>query len=202
MSSTVVNGWTIVTQTRQEVSPNHFQGVFLATGRGGHWVAGRHFDGKKGSTGFSECGEWWHGSHFTLGNPTENMLAALEAYPELAMKAAVWHRLFEQTAAQTLCRFLAGPRRDDLPLLSAGWRESDAGHRLPAAGSTIALPFHEAKYQLFWYLHSTRLGAKAHLTEGVTIDRHEAYTRVRDATGPLRFELGYNTYWLDKDDAS
>lgn len=201
MKSTVVNGWTIITQTRQEVSPNHFQGVFLAT-RGAHWVAGRQYDGQKGSTGFNESGEWWHGRHFTLGNPTENMHAALDAYPDLAMKADVWDRIFAQRAAQSLCRFLAGPSRDDLPTLSAGWSRSDAGHGIPVSGTTIQLPFHEAKYELFWFLvWTTRLSAMEHLTKGVTIDRNEAYTRVREATGPLRFELGYNTYWLAADES-
>ncbi|MEV7902102.1 hypothetical protein [Streptomyces anulatus] len=192
----VVNGWTIVTQTRQETAFDHMQGVFLAT-CGDRWVAGRQYDGKEGSTGFTEDGEWWYGSHFSAKSATENMLGALDRYSELAMKADVWTRMFTQDATQSLCRLLAGPERPDLPKLSAGWRESDPGHRNPGGGVTEPLPFHEAKYHLLWFLiWSTRLNAMDHLTEGVTIDRHQAHTLVREATGPVRFELGYNTYWL------
>jgi hypothetical protein len=200
MHDTVVNGWTIVTHTRRQVAENHLQGVFLATS-GTAWVAGRQFDGKRGSSGFSEWGEWWYGRHFTGGNATENMMDALKAYPELAMKADVWHRLFEQDAAESLCRFLAGPPRPDLPKLSAGWKQTEVLSGIPVAGSTILLPFHEAKYHLFWDLiWTTRLSAMEHLTRGVTIDRHEAHQRVKDATGPIRFEFGYNTYWLADDE--
>ncbi|MFE7114929.1 hypothetical protein ACFU99_05825 [Streptomyces sp. NPDC057654] len=109
----ITHPWTIATQTRREVSPNHMQGVFLAT-NGSDWIVGRQFDGPTGSTGFSEIGEWWHSRWFTLDNPTENMVAALDAYPDTAMKASVWHRLFAQDAAQSLCRFLAGPARPGL----------------------------------------------------------------------------------------
>lgn len=200
MSRTTAGAFTIVHHCRRQVAENHYQGVFLAVA-GTHWVAGRMYDGARGTDGFSEEGEWWHGRHFTTGDATENMMDALKAYPELAMKADVWHRLFEQDAAESLCRFLAGPPRDDLPKLSAGWKQTEALSGIAPAGSTILMPFHEAKYHLFWFLiWTTRRNAMEHLTRGVTIDRHEAHQRVKDATGPIRFEFGYNTYWLADDE--
>ncbi|MEV6309930.1 hypothetical protein AB0M10_15195 [Streptomyces sp. NPDC051840] len=195
MSSPVVQGWTIVTQLRKELSPDHMQGVFLAT-TGPRWIIGRQYDGPSGSSGFIDE-EWWHGRYFTMGSPTENMMAALDAYPEAAMKAGVGDRMTAQDATQSLARFLAGPERPGRAHVSAGWQESDSGHRNPGGASTELLPLHEAKAELFWFLlWSTRLNAMERLTKGVTIDRQEAHSLVRGATGPIRFDFGYNTYWL------
>ncbi|MFI7083940.1 hypothetical protein ACIBUR_10070 [Streptomyces anulatus] len=198
----VVQGWTIVTQTRQQVSPDHMQGVFLAT-CGERWMVGRQYDGKKGTTGFSEDGEWWHARYFDGDTGTDNLLAALDAYPDAAMKAAVWDRMFHQDATESVCRFLAGGEEAGRPKLSAGWKQTEVLSGIPVTSSTIPMPFHEAKYELLWFIiWSTRLSAKVHLTKGVTMSRHEAVTLVREATGPIRFEMGYNTYWLAQEEDS
>ncbi|WP_326742851.1 MULTISPECIES: hypothetical protein [unclassified Streptomyces] len=85
--------------------------------------------------------------------------------------------------------------------LAAGWSETEvAGHPTPAAGGTILLPFHEARYELLQYLRRTELSARAHLTWRITVDRHGAVERVVQATGPIQFKYGYNTYWLAADE--
>ncbi|WNI17678.1 hypothetical protein [Actinacidiphila sp. ITFR-21] len=200
MSETVgAEGWTIVHQARQKHYDDRFYGQFLGTreGRigGAEWVVGRLYNGKSADDGFRD-GEWAYSRRFQSPNSTDSADAALKAYVEMSYDTFVWDRIFEQRAGEAIDRHLAGPEVDGAPKLSAGWSESDAGHRVPAAGSTISLPFHEAKYYLLQFLRSTELGAKAHLTRGITLDRHQAVDLVTKATGPVRFEYGYNTYWL------
>ncbi|MFJ4686525.1 hypothetical protein [Streptomyces sp. NPDC088789] len=190
-----IEGWTIVHQARQKHYDDRFYGQFLGTREDGRWIVGRMWSGESMDDGFHDGG--WDWSKRFAGNPsTDNADAALKAYVEMSYDTFVWDRVFEQRVGEAIDRHWSGPEVPDAPKLAAGWQESDAGHRNPARGHTILLPFHEAKYTLLHFLRSTELGAKAHLTRGVTIDRHQAVELVREATGPVRFEYGYNTYWL------
>ncbi|MFC4498467.1 MULTISPECIES: hypothetical protein [Streptomyces] len=197
-------GWTVVDVARQRHYDDRYYGQFLGTRTGptGHaeWMVGRLFDGKTIDDGFRE-GEWAYSKRFATDKGTDNADRALKAYVEMAYSTFVWDRIFEQRVGEVIDQHWAGPEVPGAPKLAAGWQESDAGHRNPARGHTILLPFHEAKYKLLHFLRSTELGAKAHLTRGVTIDRHQAVELVREATGALRFEYGYNTYWLAADES-
>ncbi|MEW1922202.1 hypothetical protein [Streptomyces sp. NPDC088360] len=190
-----IEGWTIVHQARQKHYDDMFYGQFLATREDGRWMVGRMFAGESMDDGF-RAGEWAFSQRFAGPRSTDNADVALEAYVGMSHVTYVWDRVFEQRVGEAIDQFWAGPEVPNLPKIAAGWQESDAGHRNPARGHTIPLPFHEAKYQLLQYLRRTELGAKAHLTRGVTIDRHQAVELVREATRPVRFEYGYNTYWL------
>ncbi|MCZ0996426.1 hypothetical protein O1L44_30230 [Streptomyces noursei] len=196
---TVGLGWTIVHQARQKHYDDRYYGQFLGTRKGktgtAEWIVGRMYPGKSKDDGFRD-GEWAYSKHFDGPRSTDNADAALKAYVEMSHKTFVWDRIFEQRVGEAIDRHWSGPEAPDAPKLATGWQESDAGHRNPARGHTILLPFHEAKYYLLHFLRSTELGAKAHLTKGVTIDRHQAVKLVTAATGPIRFEYGYNTYWL------
>ncbi|MEV8601863.1 hypothetical protein AB0465_18515 [Streptomyces griseoviridis] len=197
-------GWTVVQLDRQKHYDDRFYGQFLGTreGRDGaaEWIVGRLFDGKSADDGFRD-GEWAYSKRFA-GNPTaDNADAALKAYVEMAYDTFVWDRIFEQRVGEAIDRFWAGPEVPGAPKLAAGWQESDAGHRNPGRGHTILLPVHEAKYSLLHFLRSTELNAKAYLMKEISIARHQAVELVREATGPIRFEYGYNTYWLAADES-
>ncbi|WP_030660799.1 hypothetical protein [Streptomyces rimosus] len=196
-----VEGWTVVHQARQKHYDDRYYGQFLGTRKNDHtgtteWIVGRMYPGQSMNDGFI-CGAWDYSKRFASPRSTDNADAALKAYVEMSHDTFVWDRIFEQCVGEAIDRHLAGPEIPGAPHLAAGWRESDAGHRNPGGGHTILLPFHEAKYALLGFLRRTELNAKAHLTRGVTVDRHGAVELVIQATGPIRFEYGYNTYWLD-----
>jgi hypothetical protein len=194
-----VEGWEIVHQARQKHYDDRFYGQFLGVreGRDGvdNWYVGRMYNGKTVDDGFRD-GEWAHGTRFEGPKGTDNADEALKKYVEMSYETYVWDRIFEQRVGEAIDRHWAGPEVAGAPKLAAGWQESDAGHRAPVGSHTTPLPFHQAKYYLLHFLRSTEMGAKQHLTRGITVDRHGAVELVREASGPVRFEYGYNTYWL------
>ncbi|MFF1693069.1 hypothetical protein ACFVXC_05505 [Streptomyces sp. NPDC058257] len=206
MSTTVgAEGWTLVHQARQKHYDDRYYGQFLGTRKTGtltpdatEWIVGRLFDGKSPDDGFRD-GEWAYSKRFQSTQSTDNADRALKAYVEMSYDTFVWDRVFEQRVGEAIDRHLAGPEVPGAPKLSAGWYRSDPGPSVPIGSHTIHLPFHEAKYELLQHLRRTELGAMAHLTRGVTLDRHEAVELASQAKGPIRFEYGYNTYWLVAD---
>lgn len=197
MTETVgTEGWTIVHKARKKHYDNRFYGQFLGTREDdGRWIVGRMWSGDSMDDGFHDGG--WDWSKRFAGNPsTDNADAALKSYVEMSYDTFVWDRVFEQRTGEAIDRHLAGAEVVGAPKLSAGWFRTDPGHLNRYGSHTIFLPFHEAKYELLQHLRRTELNAMAHLTKGITVDRHGAVELVTAATGPIRFEYGYNTYWL------
>ncbi|MFD4949178.1 hypothetical protein ACFWNT_43505 [Streptomyces sp. NPDC058409] len=200
-----VEGWTIVHSTRQRHHDDRFYGQFLGSRKhdvtgNTEWIVGRMYPGVSKDDEFI-FGEWDYSKHFAGPRSTDNADNALKAYVEMSHDTFVWDRIFDQRVGETIDRHLAGPEVPGASKLAAGWMETEvAGHLIPAAGGTILLPFHEARYELLQYLRRTELSAKAHLTRGITVDRHSAVELVVQAAGPIRFEYGYNTYWLAADE--
>ncbi|MFV0135562.1 hypothetical protein ACLGIH_20460 [Streptomyces sp. HMX87] len=193
-------GWTIVHLARQKHYDDRYYGQFLgarehAPSGSTEWIVGRLYPGKSLDDGFVH-GEWAYSKRFAERRATDNADAALKAYIEMSHATFVWSRVFEQETGQAIDRHLAGPEVAGAPKLSAGWQRSDPGPSVPHGSHTIYLPFHEAKYYLLHFLRDTQLSAMAHLTQGVTLDRHQAVDLVVNAIGPVRFDYGYNTYWL------
>ncbi|MEU7318765.1 hypothetical protein [Streptomyces sp. NPDC007083] len=202
MGKTVgIEGWTIVHQTRQKHYDDRFYGQFLGTREGrnsvAEWIVGRQYDGKSMEDGFRD-GEWAYSTRFQGPWATDNADAALKKYVEMSHDTFVWDRIFEQRTGEAIDKHWAGTGSAiaDVPRMSAGWQRSNPGHLAPQGSHTIYLPFYEAKYYLLHFLRSTQLSAMAHLTQGVTLDRHQAVELVTKATGSVRFEYGYNTYWF------
>ncbi|WP_030894327.1 hypothetical protein [Streptomyces sp. NRRL F-5053] len=196
MNTTVgIEGWAIVHQARQKHYNDRYYGQFLGTREGGKWIVGRQYPGASMDDGF-RGGEWDYSERFETNRSTDNMDRALKAYVQMSERTFVWDRVFEQRVGEAIDRHLAGLEVLGAPKLSAGWHRSHPGLSAPIGSHTAHLPFHEAKYKLLQYLRRTELGAMAHLTRGVTLDRHQAVELVIQATGPMRFDYGYNTYWL------
>ncbi|MEU7155999.1 hypothetical protein AB0A98_06080 [Streptomyces chrestomyceticus] len=195
MSKTIgVEGWTIVHQARQKHYDDRFYGQFLGTHEDGRWIVGRMWSGKSMDDGFHDGG--WDWSRRFAGNPsTGNADAALKAYIEMSHVTFVWDRVFERRVGEAIDRYWAGPEVPGAPKLSAGWCRTPAG--LPA-GSTIRLPFHEAKYRLLQYLRGTKSAARPGLNTRAFI-LHDTVEAIRQATGPFRIQYGHNAYWLDTD---
>ncbi|MEV7870157.1 hypothetical protein AB0P17_29620 [Streptomyces sp. NPDC088124] len=198
MSTIGSEGWTLVHQARQKHYDDRYYGHWLGTRDDGQWIIGRLYPGKSMDDGFRD-GEWAYSKRFAGDPSTDNADAALTAYVEMAHNTFVWDRVFDQTVGEAIDLYWAGPEVPDAPKLAAGWAGAESPNPdrvVSSAGCSIAMPLHEAKFLLLHYLRRTELAAKAHLTKGVTVDRHGAVEKVRCATGPIRFEYGYNTYWL------
>ncbi|MDX3020003.1 hypothetical protein [Streptomyces acidiscabies] len=146
-------------------------------------------------------GEWNTSRRFDGPRSTDNADDALTRYVEKSYETFVRDRIFEQRTGEAIDRYWAGPETDGVPKLSAGWQQSAANGGMPVDSRTVHLPFHQAKYYLLHFLRATQLGGKAHLARGITLDRHQAVERATAATGPVRFEYGYNTYWLAADES-
>ncbi|AZM47854.1 hypothetical protein DMB38_20515 [Streptomyces sp. WAC 06738] len=193
-------GWTIVDLARQKHYDDRYYGQFLGAREHGpsggmEWVVGRLFVGKSRDDVFRD-GEWAYSKRFAGPRSTDSADAALEAYVKMSHETFVWDRIFEQRTGEVIDRYLAGPEVADAPKLSAGWQQSSANGGMPVGSHTVYLPFHQAKYYLLHFLRATQLSAMQHLTQGITLDRHQAVDLVTKATGPVRFEYGYHTYWL------
>jgi hypothetical protein len=173
------------------------RGVFL--GVDSHrWVAGRMFTGETADDGFDNHGGWWHSAYFDAPDAPKvrarTMRSAVAAYSELAKTAGVWDGyVFDERAAQAADVHLAARvTLEGVPNMTAGWHNTV--WQMPS-NSTYLLPAVEAKAALLGYLRLTGSSARLDLgPPGLTLD--EAYDIVIDATGPIRFRLGYATYWL------
>lgn len=195
-----VEGWTVVHRARQRHYDGKFYGQFFGARQNQHtknteWLVATMHPGRSADNGF-RGGEWNTSQRFDSPLSTHNADDALKRHVEKSYETFVWERIFEQRVGEAIDRYLAGPEVAGAPKLSAGWQRSGAGGAVPVGSHTVHLPLHEAKYYLLHFLHSIQLGAMAHLTQGVTLDRHEAVELASKATGPVRFEYGYNTYWL------
>ncbi|MGW3153778.1 hypothetical protein [Streptomyces sp. NPDC001089] len=192
-------GWTVVHEARQKHYNDRFYGQFLGTRTGPtgrtEWIVGRQHVGRSMEDGLCDGG-WAWSRRFAEDRSTDTADAALKAYVDDAQDTFVWDRIFEQRIGEAIDRHWAGAETAGAPKLSAGWHRTDPGPSQRYGSHTIFLPLHEARYQLLQMLRSTELNAMAHLTEGVTLDRHQAVETVTQATRPVRFEYGYNTYWL------
>lgn len=188
--------WTIVHQHREQpINSDTYEGAFLGVD-GDRWMTGRMFTGHSMDDGIDAHGQWWYTRYFDdPAKPgTLHMRRALAAYIELAKKAGVWGGYpFEERAARAVDRYLAQRvPLDGVPDMQAGYYSTAT--QMPA-GSTGLLPAVEAKYELLRYLRYTQATARLDLAlPGMTLD--EAYELVINATGPVRFQLGYATYWL------
>lgn len=197
-------GWTVVHRARQKRYDDRYYGQFLGARKNRYtenteWIVAIMHPGRSMDDGIIG-GEWNTSQRFDGPRSTDNADDALKRYVEKSYETYVWDRIFEQDSGEAIDRYLAGPEVDGAPRLSAGWHLTDPGHLNQYGAHTIGLPLHEAKYTLLHFLRRTQLSAMAHLTEGVTLDRHQAVDLVTKATGPLRFEYGYHTYWLAKED--
>ncbi|MFD7661294.1 hypothetical protein [Streptomyces sp. NPDC059788] len=197
MSKTVgAEGWTVVHQARQKHYDDRYYGQFLGTRKDGRWIVGRMWSGRSMDDGFHDGG-WDWSKRFAEPSSTDAADAALKSYVEMSHETFVWNRVFEQRVGEAIDAYWAGPEVPGAPRLSAGWCRTPDG--LPG-GSTVGLPFHEAKYRLLQYLRSTESTARADLSPR-TFNLHDAVELIRQANGPFRFQHGYNAYWL-ADDAS
>lgn len=195
-----VEGWTVVHWARQRHYNDQYYGQFLGARVNTYtgvteWLVATLYPGSSAKDGM-RFGEWMTSQRFAGPRSTDNADDALTRYVEKAHETFVWDRIFEQRAGEAIDRYLAGPETHGAPRMAAGWQRSDPGPSAPFGSATIYLPLHEAKYYLLEFLRSTQLSAMAHLTEGVTLDRHQAVELVRQADKPVRFDYGYNTYWL------
>ncbi|MFM9442563.1 hypothetical protein [Streptomyces acidiscabies] len=193
--------WKIIHRTRTEVRSGVFEGVFLGVD-GDRWIAGRMYTGKAMSDGFGENGEWWYSHSFASPNRSgvRNMRDAVASYIEMGRAALVGDVVFERSTWDTVDRYLVGQvPLDGVADMAAGWEQTGADRSVNAlGGSTYLLPAALAKRQLLGYLRRTASEAGPPPTrQGLSLD--EAYERVIDADGPVRFEVGRNTYWLTHD---
>lgn len=192
-------GWTIVHQARQRHDDGVYYGQFLGARNNPEtteWLVATMHPGRGMDDGFID-GRWKDSQSFAGPRSADNADDALELYVETAgVETFVWSGFLKQYTGAAIDWYLAGPEVVGAPRLSAGWQESDAGPGVPCGGHTICLPFHRAKFELLQYLRRTKLNAMPPLTPSVTIDRHQAVQLAVEATGPVRFEYGYNTYWL------
>ncbi|MET8983261.1 hypothetical protein ABZX85_47620 [Streptomyces sp. NPDC004539] len=161
------------------------------------------YTGKSISDGFDKNGEWWYSHCFGVSGEAGfvcNMRKAVSGYMEVAREALLWDVVFEWAAGDAVDRYLV--RR--VPLggvadMSAGWRRTADGPSVNAlGGSTVLLPAVLAKRQLLGYLRRTAPEAGSH-PAGEGLDLDEAYEQVISTSGPVRFEMGRNTYWLTHD---
>ncbi|MGW3273609.1 hypothetical protein ACWDFH_19365 [Streptomyces kronopolitis] len=201
MNTTVgPEGWATVHSARQKHYDGKFYGQFLGARKNRYtenteWIVATMYPGRSMDDGF-RGGEWNTSQRFDGPRSTDNADDALKRYVEKSYETFVWNRTFEQDTGEAIDRYLAGPEAAGAPKLSAGWHLTDPGHLNQYGGHTIDLPLHEARYKLLQFLRRTKLSAMAHLSKGVTLDRHQAVELATAATGPLRFEYGYHTYWL------
>lgn len=193
-------GWTVVHYARQRHYDDRYYGQFLGARKNRYtknteWIVATLHPGQSMNDGLIS-GEWNTSQRFAGPRSTDNADAALEAYVKTSHETFVWYRIFEQHTGAAIDRYLAGPEVPGAPKLAAGWQQTSTNGGVPVGSATVYFPLHEAKYHLLHFLRFTQLSAMAHLTEGVTLDRHQAVELVTAATGPVRFEYGYNTYWL------
>ncbi|WP_416968228.1 hypothetical protein [Streptomyces sp. 4F14] len=193
--------WKIIHYTRVEVRSGVFDGVFLGVD-GDRWIAGRMYTGKTMSDGFDENGEWRYSHSCTSPNRfgVRNMRDAIASYIEMGRAALVGDVVFERSTWDTVDRYLVGQvPLDGVADLAAGWERTAVGGSVNAlGGSTYLLPATLAKRQLLGYLRRTVSEAGQPSTcQGLSLD--EAYEQVIGADGPVRFEVGRNTYWLTHD---
>ncbi|QNP74995.1 hypothetical protein IAG44_40005 [Streptomyces roseirectus] len=192
--------WRVVHRTRAEVQPGVFEGVFLGVD-GVRWMAGRMFTGRSMNDGFDGNGAWWY-SHYYMSaerSAVRNMRGALAAYTEVAGSALVWDAAFDRSVQEAVGRYLAALiPLDGVPDMAASWERTGAASVNALGGGTYLLPAAEAKRELLGYLHRTAPDTGTHPAgQGLSLD--EAYERVIGARGPVRFEVGRNTYWLTHD---
>jgi hypothetical protein len=200
-------GWRIVHIAYQRHYDDRYYGQFLGARKNdvtgnGEWIVARLYPGEHRDAGFV-YGEWdsSYSKRYAGPRSTDNADAAMKTYIELSHETFVWDRIFEQRTGEAIDRYWAGSEVPAAPKMSAGWQQSSANGGMPVGSGTVSLPFHQAKYCLLHFLRSTQLSAKAHLTEGITLDRHQAVECVINTTKPVRFEYGYNTYWLASEEA-
>ncbi|MEU1816164.1 hypothetical protein ABZ543_13335 [Streptomyces roseifaciens] len=200
--------WKIVTSRREafydhrrDKYPNgRYEGIFLGND-GEDWVVGRMFTGASMTDGFHEDGGWWYSSYYDSPDrdATAKREAAIKRYFERASDIGLGDGIFQQRTHEAVEQHLSRlVDVSDVHDLAAGWHETDPAPGMGRLASTYYLfPPQTAKYHLLGELRRTRTGCGAdRVPAGYGVSVHDAYELVINATGPIRFTLGYYTYWL------